>query len=241
MTILLFTIAASLAALIGGYIAIRNRNNLQITMAITSGLVLGLVAFGLLPEVFEGADATGIDPIWVMVLFVVGFMFFHAIEKLTMVHHSDETSYQEHDHSHLGIARALALIGHSLLDGLSIGVAFQINPTVGYSVALAVIGHRFADGFDTASFMLFSGNKLSRVKQLLLLVVIMPVVGGLLSFALPLSELALTLYLGFFAGLLMYIAAGSILPQAHSKDRSKLLLVLTLAGAGFMFVMTQLV
>ncbi len=241
MIIIFLTIAASLGALAGGYVAIKNRNRLQAAMALTSGLVLGLVAFDLLPEVFTGAKNTGVDTVWPMVLFVLGFIFFHAVEKFVIIHESDEASYKSHQHPNLGVARALALAGHSLMDGLSIGVAFQINATVGYTVALAVIGHRFADGFDTTSFMIFHGNKMSRIKQLLLVVVVMPVLGGLISLVIPFSEAALTLYLGFFAGLLMYIAAGNILPQAHAKHRTWQSLALTILGAVFMLVITRFI
>lgn len=239
MIILFLTILAALGALLGGYVAIRSRNKLQVAMAITSGLILGLVAFDLLPEVFEGAESSGIDVTWAMILFAVGFLFFHAIEKFVVVHEADEQSYKSHQHPNLGIARALALAGHSFLDGLSIGVAFQVSPEVGYVVALAVIGHRFADGFDTTSYMIFHGNKIARIKQLLLLVVAMPVLGGLASLLISLPESVLTLYLGFFAGVLMYIAAGNILPQAHTKKSGQLNLLLTVLGAAAMLIITH--
>lgn len=239
MIILFLTILAALGALLGGYVAIHSRNKLQIAMAITSGLVLGLVAFDLLPEVFEGAESSGLDTTWAMVLFVIGFLTFHAIEKFVIVHEADEATYKPHRHPKLGIARALALGAHSFMDGLSIGVAFQISPEMGYVVALAVIGHRFADGFDTTSFMIFHGNKMKQIRQLLLVVVIMPIAGGLVSLLISLPESVLTLYLGFFAGVLMYIAASNILPQAHSKKSGALSLLLTILGAAAMLVIAH--
>lgn len=239
MIILFLTILAAIGALLGGYVAIRSRNKLHIAMSITSGLILGLVAFDLLPEVFESAEKSGLDITWAMILFVVGFLFFHGIEKFVIVHEADEGSYKTHKHPNLGIARAVALAGHSFLDGLSIGVAFQVSPEVGYVVALAVIGHRFADGFDTTSFMIFHGNKMARIKQLLLIVVAMPILGGLVSLFINLPESILTLYLGFFAGVLMYIAASNILPQAHGKKSGILSLLLTFLGAATMLVITH--
>lgn len=241
MIILLLTILAALAALAGGFAAIKSRNKLHIAMALTSGLVLGLVAFDLLPHVFEGVEESGMDPAWPMLLFVVGFIGFHAIERFVVIHEADESTYKSHTHPNRGIARAVVLAAHSMLDGLSIGVAFQIHPAVGYSVALAVIGHRFADGFDTTSFMIFHGNSTKRIYQLLAIVVIMPVIGGLLSLVIDVPTYILTLYLGFFAGLLMYIAASNILPQAHTKYAPQINFSFMIAGLAFMFLLTRFI
>lgn len=241
MITFILTLFAALGALAGGYVAIRSKNKIQLAMALTSGLVLGLVAFDLLPEVFEGSEAAGLDAVWPMVLFVLGFVAFHAIENFVVVHEADEHTYKPHKHPNLGTARAAALAGHSFIDGLSIGVAFQVSPEMGYAVALAVIGHRFADGFDTTSFMIFHGNTMARIKQLLLIVVAMPIIGGLVGTFIQFSESTLTLYLGFFAGVLMYIAASNILPQAHTKSHSKLTLLLVIFGAAFMFIVTRFI
>jgi len=239
MIVFLLTILAALAALAGGYTAIRSRDRLHIAIALTAGLVLGLVAFDLLPEIFEGATSAKLDPVWPMILFASGFLFFHVLEKIILVHNESEDEYRPHTHPKIGIARGIALAGHSFLDGLSIGVAFQVSTTVGTAVALAVIGHRFADGFDTASFMLLHRNKTVHIKRFLWVVVLMPVLGGLSSLLFSLSQGMLTLYLGFFAGILMYIAASNILPQAHVKGTSYKSVGLTLLGAACMFVITR--
>lgn len=241
MIVLLLTVLAAVAALLGGYTAIHNRNRLHIAISLTAGLVLGLVAFDLLPEIFEGVQSANLNPVWPMVLFAGGFLLFHAIEKIILVHNESEDEYKPHTHPKLGIARAVALAGHSFFDGLSIGVAFQVSTAVGTAVALAVIGHRFADGFDTASFMLLHENKITHIKKFLSIVVAMPILGGLCSLFVSLSQGALTLYLGLFAGILMYIAASNILPQAHAKKHSYKSLALTVFGVVCMFVITRFI
>lgn len=240
MLIVLLTIAAALAALAGGYTAVKTRKHLPLAIALTSGLILGLVGFDLLPEVFEGSERSGLDIVWPMALFIGGFLLFHAIEKFILVHEGSEEDYKSHRHPKMGIARAVALAGHSFFDGLSIGVAFQINSAVGIAVTLAVLGHRFADGFDTANFMLLNKNSKKQIYHLIGLVVIAPIAGGLVSLVLPLSEAALTLYLGFFAGVLLYIAASNILPQAHSKVSTYATISLTIVGIICIFIITRL-
>jgi zinc transporter ZupT len=239
MIVFILTIAASIAALAGGYTALRSKRWLGLALALTSGLVLGLVTFDLLPEIFGIVQAKSLDPVWPMIAMTGGFLAFHLFERFLPLHESGEEQYGPHRHPAFGIARAVALTGHSFLDGLSIGVAFQLSNAVGSAVALAVIGHRFADGFDTTTFMLFNKNKLSHIRKWLALVIVMPVVGGLASLEINFSEKALAIYLGFFAGFLLYIAASNFLPQAHSQDSSQKTFGLTLLGVVFIFIVTR--
>jgi len=239
MIAFILALAAALAALAGGYIAIRGRKNLNLTLGFTAGVILGLVAFDLLPEIFKTVQNTGLDAKWPMITLVIGFLLFHTIEKSILLHHPQEESYGPHVHPHVGLASALALAGHSFLDGVAIGVAFQVNRAVGVAVAIAVISHRFADGFNTTNVMLHNKNKLERAKQLLYLAALMPVFGVLLTNVVLFSERSLAIYLGFFTGFLLYIGASDILPQAHSKGSSRKTIGLTIAGTIFMFIVTR--
>jgi zinc transporter ZupT len=240
MIVFLLTVVASIAAFLGGYTALRSRHWLHFAMAFTSGLVLGLVTFDLLPEIFDITKTKNLDPVWPMIALTAGFLLFHLFEKFVPLHEAGEERYEPHRHPKLGVARAVALSGHSFLDGLSIGVAFQVSTAVGTAVSIAVIGHRFADGFDTTTFMLFHQNKLKHIRRWLAAVIIMPVVGGLASLTFSLSESVLAIYLGFFAGFILYIAASNLLPQAHSEDSSKKTFGLTLLGVLFIFIVTRL-
>ncbi len=240
MEVFLLTVAASAAALVGGYTALRSRRYLSLAMALTSGLVLGLVTFDLLPEIFDIVHTQNFDPFWPMIAMTAGFLLFHVFEKFMPMHHTGDEQYGPHRHPSLGVVRALALTGHSFLDGLSIGVAFQISMAVGTVVAIAVIGHRFADGFDTTTFMLFHKNKLTHIKGWLAVVIIMPIIGGLTSLAFSLSEKTLAIYLGFFAGFILYIAASNIIPQAHSVGSPRRNISLTVLGTILIFAITRL-
>jgi len=240
MTAFLLSLVAAAAALIGGFIAIRGRRNLNQALGFTAGIILGLVAFDLLPEIFNIVNNTGLDPTRPMIALVVGFLAFHVIGKFILIHHPNEGKYQSHTHPHVGIASALALSGHSFLDGVAIGVAFQVNATVGTAVAIAVISHRFADGFNTTNVMLHHRNNPKRARNMLQLAASMPILGVLSTQLFTFSEKSLGIYLGFFAGFLLYIGASDILPQAHSKGSSRWTILLTILGTAFMFAATRL-
>lgn len=240
MLTILLSIVSALAAVGGGLLALGERRKLNLTLGFTAGALLGLVAFDLLPEIFEIAETETLDVVWPMIALVVGFLLFHSVERLILIHHSHEQEYVIHKHPHVGIASSLALVGHSFLDGMSIGLAFQINNTAGTAVAIAVIGHRFADGFNSVNLMLFHKNDRSRTLKLLAVVAVAPVLGALTTFFYSLPETALAIYLGFFAGFILYIGASDILPQAHSKKSARSTIAFTILGTIFMFAITRL-
>ena len=65
---------------------------------------------------------------------------------------------------------------------------------------------------------------------MLVLDALAPVLGAASTLALQMPPYALLLYLGFFAGFLLYIGAADILPQAHSQagpDTAIVLIALT--------------
>jgi zinc and cadmium transporter len=240
MDILLFALAASLAALVGGYAAFKTRHKIYLAMGFTAGLIIGLVAFDLFPEIFNIVKNTGLDSIWPMITFVIGFFTFHIVEKFILLHEGSENQYGPHHHPNVGVIGAVALSGHSFLDGLSIGLAFQVNTAVGLAVGIAVVGHRFADGFNTTNVMLYHKNSYQKAKKLLYIAVLMPMFGAFTTFFISPSEKILAVYLGFFAGFLMYIGASDILPQAHSQKSSRKTIALTVIGVVFIFLITRL-
>jgi ZIP family zinc transporter len=88
--------------------------------------------------------------------------------------------------------------------------------------------------------MLFHKNRPAVAKKMLYIAAVMPILGGLTTLFFTLSESILAIYLGFFAGFLLYIGASDILPQAHSKNSSRLTILLTVLGTLFIFLVTRL-
>ena len=241
MTIMI-PIYAALATFIstfgGGLFALRNYRHLRLILGFTAGVLLGVVAFDLLPEIFELLQEHSMDATGSMVALVLGFLVFHTTEKLMTPHHAHEGN-QAHAKRRVGFLAALALSGHSFFDGVGIGLAFQVNTEIGLTVALAVIAHDFSDGLNTVSLMLANGNSRAKAVRMLLLDAVAPVAGAISTLFFTLSAEWLVLYLGFFAGFLLYIGASSVLPEAHREHSSKATLALTIAGAAFIFLVTR--
>src|ERR1700712_3348987 len=107
----LLACSAFLSTLVGGLVGLRNKDRLHRFLGFTAGVLMGVVAFDLLPEIFKNLELTHQDPVRAMVALVLGFLTFHVIEKSILIHHSQEDEYQEHHHPDVGVASALALSG----------------------------------------------------------------------------------------------------------------------------------
>src|SRR5471032_120081 len=116
--------ATFFSTLCGGITALKNQKILHRIMGYTAGVLLGVVAFDLLPEIASEVSSTHTAFVRPMVSLVVAFLLFHILEKTILLHHSHETQYGKHTHPQVGIASAIALSGHSFLDGVGIGLGF---------------------------------------------------------------------------------------------------------------------
>ncbi|HSW85650.1 MAG TPA: ZIP family metal transporter [Candidatus Saccharimonadales bacterium] len=231
--------ATFLSTLCGGLVGLNNQDKLHRFLGYAAGVLIGVVAFDLLPEIFnivasEHHSATG-----AMVALVCGFLAFHILEKSILIHQSNESEYEVHHHPSVGVASALALCGHSFLDGVGIGLGFKASTAVGIGVAIAVIAHDFTDGLNTVNLMLLNKNRSLKTFFFLFLDAIAPVLGVLSTMLFNVSENGLIIYLGFFAGFLLYIGASEILPEAHSKHSNYQTIGLTIIGAIFIFIITR--
>lgn len=243
MLVFLLAAGAVVSTWLGGLFALHNRDRLHLVLGFSAGVILGVVSFDLLPEIAELSASTHVAFKTPMIALVAGFLGFHVLEKSLVLHHAHEREYGEYAHRHpsVGVASALALAGHSTADGVAIGLAVQVNNSVGVAVALAVIGHDFADGLNTVSLMLVNDNTRRRALALLTLDALAPLLGAALTLLFSVPDRALLIYLGVFAGFLLYIGASDVLPEAHANHRSQMTMVMTVSGAVAIYTVLQLI
>ncbi|MDH6579682.1 ZIP family metal transporter [Kitasatospora sp. MAP5-34] len=245
MTAILVAAGAFLMTLIGGYVAQRTGDRRHLVLGLAAGLMLGVVAFDLLPEAIHAAPGELHGVPKSLLMFAAGFLSIHIVERAVAIHRGHEGEYAAHTHGHqhghgrrqgVGLVAAGALVGHSLMDGFAIGAAFQAGGTVGTAVAIAVVAHDFADGFNTYTITRMYGNDRRRAVALLGADALAPITGAGITLLFTIPEHVLGLYLGYFAGFLLYLATSDILPEAHSPHPSRTTLLCTLAGVGFMWL-----
>lgn len=236
---LLFGVATFFSTFLGGLFGIRHKDKLHLIISFTAGVLLSICFFDIIPEIFNTAIENSLDVTPALIAIVAGFLVIHILEKAAVIHGSHEDQYGEHRHEMVGTVGALGLSFHSFLDGVGIGLGFHVNPHVGILIAIAVIAHDFSDGLNTVSYMLLNKNSTKKAIMLLFVDALAPIAGVLLTYVISIPNHLLMIYLGFFAGFLLYISASDLLPEAHSKKSSWKLVGLTILGVLFIFCVTR--
>lgn len=214
--IIAISILAFIFTLLGGLFAIKFKDQLHLILGFSAGAVIGVAFFDLLPEALE----LGGDKYDIFAIAAVGFVIYMILDRLVLLHAHDDR----------GVLGASSLSIHSLLDGIGIGLAFQVSSSVGIIVAMAVLVHDFSDGINTVN-MIFKnqGDKKQAIKWLLL-DAIAPIIGITSTLFFSLSSSSLGLVLSLFAGFFLYIGASDLLPESHHNHPTIWTTFLTITG-----------
>src|SRR6185369_11386492 len=139
--------------LLGGLFALKFKDKLHLILGFSAGAVIGVAFFDLLPEAINLGSAN-YNTSLITTISALGFIIYMILDRFVILHsHHDEKEEEHHLHSR-GKLGAGSLSIHSFLDGIAIGLAFQVSSMVGAIVAIAVLVHDFSDGINTVSLIL---------------------------------------------------------------------------------------
>ncbi len=233
-------LGAFLMTLAGGWTAQRVTDRRHLVLGLAGGLMLGVVGLDLLPEALHAAGREVFGVPLALLLFVAGFLVAHVVERLLAVRQAAHGAEDGDRVPQVGLTAAAAMVGHSLADGVALGAAFQVGGGMGVAVALAVITHDFADGFNTYTLTRLYGNARRKALMMLFADAAAPVVGAASTLLFTLPEEPLGAYLGFFGGVLLYLAAAEILPEAHHEHPALSTLMCTVGGVAGIWLVVGL-
>lgn len=240
MTLALIAVAAFGATMLGGWLALRLRDRLHLILGFSAGAVVAVAFFDLMPEALDlGGGVYGTANIFAFIAF--GFLLYLLLDRLLMLHsHVHDELGGKHRVQSLGHVRAGSLSIHSFLDGVGIGLAFQVSSAVGLVVAVAVLAHDFSDGINTVNLVMRHGGEKAKALRWLLVDALAPVLGVLLTLFFVVSESTLGLLLALFAGFFLYIGASDLVPESHHTHPTFWTTLLTLFGAAVLFALVRL-
>ena len=197
-------------------------------LGFSAGAVIGVAFFDLLPEALtlSGPDAVAAA--------AGGFFLYLLFDRLLTRHDNCENDVRR------GFLGAASFSAHSLLDGLGIGLAFQVGEGPGLVVAAAVLAHDFADGLNTVNVVTRNGGERRQALRWLVVDALAPIVGAVISLFVTLPASLLGLLLAGFAGFFLYIGGADLLPESQRAAPRVGTALATLAGALFLYVVAQL-
>ena len=223
------------STMIGGLVAVRFKNVLQYFFAFSSGALIAITFFDVLPESLGIAGTVPVRTL--MIAAVVTFLFFSLVERFFLTHHHHEG--EEHGHI-MGPIGAIGLVMHSFLDGAAIGIAYQANASMGFIVALAVISHDFTDGINTVVIMLKNEQSVKQARLFLIINAVAPVFGIIVASFFVIQPSVLSVILAAFAGQFLYIGAANLLPETYRHSAWRMAVAM-LFGVLLIFVLTTII
>ncbi len=242
MTPLVIGCMAFASTMLGGALALRLRDRLHIILGFSAGAVVAVAFFDLMPEAL-GLAGGAHEASTILSLVGLGFLAYLFLDRVLLIHdhtHEDGDSLSVGAGESRGAVRAASLSLHSFLDGVGIGLAFQVSPVVGGVVAVAVLAHDFSDGINTGNVVVRHGGQFKKALRWLVVDALAPVLGVLVTFLFTISQDSLGLLLAVFAGFFLYIGASDLIPESHHQHPKFLTTVMTLLGAAVLYILIHL-
>lgn len=231
MTLTLIAAAAFASTMLGGWLALKLRDRMHLILGFSAGAVIAVAFFDLMPEALDLGESYGSDVILGVV--AAGFLLYLLLDRLLLLHGH---SHDEAGHgASRGTVRAGSLSLHSFLDGIGIGLAFQVDVAVGLIVAAAVLAHDFSDGINTVSVITRHGGSYKKALRWLTVDALAPVLGILATLLFGVTDENLGLLLALFAGFFLYIGASDLIPESHHAHPTFWTTAATILGALVLF------
>lgn len=229
--LILLGLAAGAATVLGGLLALRFAKQIHLILGLSAGAVIGVAFFDLMPEALSlGEGAWGAPKI--LALTAAGFLAYLVVDRTVLIATSDRAGHR----GHLG---AGSLTVHSFIDGLGIGLGFQVSATVGTVLALAVLAHDFSDGINTVNLSLAGSGRPRLARRWLIADAAAPLLGIGVSRLIAVSPQRLAVLIALFAGFFLYIGASELLPDSHHRHPRAWTTVATVLGAAIIYAVVH--
>jgi ZIP family zinc transporter len=224
-------LAAGVATLLGGTLALRFADKVHLVLGFSAGAVIGVALLDLLPEALSlGRGAVG--DAGVTTLAAVGFLTYLVADRILLALAGDRAQHR----GHFG---AGALTIHSLFDGLGIGLGLQASLPVGLALAVAVLAHDLADGVNTVNISLAGAKNPAIARRWLIADAVAPMAGIGLSRLAVLPPGMLGLVIAVFSGFFLYIGASELLPESHHRHPRAWTTVSTVLGVALIWIVVR--
>ena len=202
---------ASFLALLGRELGARGRASLA---AVAAGILLALAFVDLFPEGLELAGEPAI------VGFVAGFVILFSSEGVRA--HSPHHVQEERVGKRALGPFVLGLAIHNLADGFVLGVGANVSEITSGIVGLGIIAHQAPVGISLAAVLVAARATHAQViRYTVLLGLAIPLAAGLTAAAPVPGDQALGFLIGVAGGVLTYMGAAHLLPEAQAINPSR--------------------
>ena len=219
--ILIFALGAMLVNSVGIWAIYKNSEWAEKTkdywMCFAAGILISSPLIMAFPQALQKNSYAGFAAL-------AGFIFMYFSNKIIKY----KTKQRE---LAFGITAIEGIFIHSIMDGVIYTITFSTSIVVGVLTGAGLVVHEFAEGIITFSMLLKGGLSVKKAGIYAFIVAALTTpVGAFIAypFVRNFSSSVLGLALGFVSGVLIYISASHLLPEAseYEKKHSTLAFVL---------------
>lgn len=190
---------------------------MSIILGLSSGLMISIVCFDLLPEAFEMAGlSTGIIGI------IVGVGMITLVDQMIPERDFADRGLRKGGYIRTGMLLGVGIAMHNFPEGLAIGSGLAAEIRLGLSLAAVIAFHNMPEGVAMATPMLAGGY--SRIKIFLATIVAGIPMGFGAFFGAMLGEISpdlVSLCLAFAGGTMLFITCGELIPKSQNMHRGR--------------------
>ncbi len=192
---------------------------LSVLLSFSSGLMIAVVCFDLLPESFEiGGLFYGLLGV---ILGVVAIIF---CEEFINTYRTKTTKgYSTNRYIQTGILVGIGIALHNFPEGLAIGSGFTARISYGWELALVIALHDIPEGVAMVTPMII--GRASPFKAFISAVIagIPTGIGAMIGYLLgEISPLLICICLGFAGGAMLYITCSDLIPESRALHEGRL-------------------
>lgn len=235
---MLRAILATVAAIIGGsvllFIRELHHKLLCAMVSLAAGALFAVAILNILPEAAEISSwpSTLISAAIGLILFYLVGKYVYFLCPACAASELDESK----GYMHLGILMIIAMILHSLTDGMALAIGSEVKAkVVGLLILIAVTYHKVPEGLALTSVSVMSG--MNRYKALIItaLVETTTALGAFLGLTITqnIPQKLLGIPLGLVAGAFLYIVSFAIFHEMHEHEKKSIILY---SGIGFISI-----
>lgn len=166
------------------------------------------------PLTFALPDAVAKNPDYAGFAALVGFLFMFVSNKLIQVRTKQKTLA-------FGITAVEGIGMHSFVDGVVYAVTFSASVLIGVLSGIGLVLHELAEGVITYSLLISGGIKREKaVWYAFFIASLTTPIGAFIAYPIvsKLTSSVLGLALGFVVGVLIYVSASHLLPEARGHE-----------------------
>ena len=232
--IAIFAIGAALVNTIGIFAIYKNKKWVETTknyfMCFASGVLISTPLMLALPNAIAKNHKAGFAAL-------IGFLFMFFSNEII----KKKTSQKD---LAFGLTAVEGIGIHSFVDGIIYAVTFSGSIIIGFLSGIGLVVHEFAEGIITFSVLIKSEMQPKKAVMYAFFVAALTTpIGAFIAypFVNKLNDSVLGLALGFVAGVLIYVSASHLLPEAreHEKKHS-FLAFLTGVALALIIVFTEI-